>query len=156
MKLFVTNILLTFVWLFLTGEFKVPNFILGFITCYLILWLAFGRDSDSRYFRKGLLLIDILFFLIKEIIRSNFEVAKDMIKKGKQIKPGVIRIHTKVDTDFELVVLSNMITLTPGNLVLDYVEETKSLYVHLLNGDTEESTRESLRVMERKIRELFN
>jgi multicomponent Na+:H+ antiporter subunit E len=45
------------------------------------------------------------------------------------IRPGIVRIRTKLKSDVGRTTLANCITLTPGTLVVDITEEG-DLYVH--------------------------
>lgn len=154
MRLFLTNILLAFLWLLLSSEFTVANFFFGYLICYAVFWLAFRNTFGSRYFVKGLDLLNIIVFILKEIVLSSFRVARDVLRSA-EIEPSIISWQTNVSSDLELVVFSNIVTLTPGNLVLDYDENTKMLYIHLLNGKLEQNTTRDLAVLERKVKRLF-
>jgi multicomponent Na+:H+ antiporter subunit E len=155
MKLFLTNILLAFVWLLLTAELTTKNFLFGFVICYLILWIAFRKVADHSYFTRAAGLISLAGYFIKDIVFSGFDVAYDVIRTGKSIHPGIIRIKTEASSDLEIVFLSNLITLTPGSLVLDYEEDKRLIYVHLLNIKKEKNTRNTIQTLEKKIKKVF-
>ena len=155
MPLFLINILLAFVWLFLSAELNSKNFIFGFVVCYFVLWVAFRKSANSTYFQRGPAMLTLTIFFIKEVVLSGFEVAWDVVFSGKDIQPGIISIKTEVTSDLELVSLSGLITLTPGNLVLEYEEEKKLLYVHLINANKEEDARKSIQIFEEKVKKVF-
>jgi multicomponent Na+:H+ antiporter subunit E len=46
--------------------------------------------------------------------------------------PGIVRVPLDVKTDFEITLLANLISLTPGTLSLDVSEDRKVLYVHTM------------------------
>lgn len=100
-------------------------------------------------------MLTLTIFFIKEVVLSGFEVAWDVVFSGKDIQPGIISIKTEVTSDLELVSLSGLITLTPGNLVLEYEEEKKLLYVHLINANKEEDARKSIQIFEEKVKKVF-
>jgi multicomponent Na+:H+ antiporter subunit E len=64
------------------------------------------------------------------MIKANFDVAYRVIT-GK-IRPGIVKIHTGLRTDFGVSMLANSVTLTPGTLSVD-VDADGSLYVHCIN-----------------------
>ena len=71
------------------------------------------------------------FFL--EMALANLDVAYRVIT-GK-IRPGIVRLSPKLDTDLGVLLLANSITLTPGTLTVGIDEETNDLFVHMINID---------------------
>jgi len=69
------------------------------------------------------------FFI--EMAKANIDVAIRVIT-GK-IRPGIVRVHSGMKTDFSTLMLANSITLTPGTLTVDVDEETNDLFVHMIN-----------------------
>lgn len=63
--------------------------------------------------------------------KANLDVAYRVIT-GK-IRPGIVKIDPKLNTDFGVTFLANSITLTPGTLSVDVDEDTNVLYVHWIN-----------------------
>ena len=61
---------------------------------------------------------------------ANLRVAYDIITPKHRMEPSIIAIPLKVDKDFEITILANLITLTPGTLSLDVSSNKKVLYVH--------------------------
>lgn len=62
--------------------------------------------------------------------KANIDVAYRVIT-GK-IRPGIVKIDPKLNTDFAATFLANSITLTPGTLTVD-VDDDNVLYVHWIN-----------------------
>jgi multicomponent Na+:H+ antiporter subunit E len=46
------------------------------------------------------------------------------------MKPGIVKIELAAKTDLEITLLSNLISLTPGTLVVDVSDDRKIMYVH--------------------------
>ena len=63
---------------------------------------------------------------------SNAIIAYDILTPIHHMKPGVIGIPIDAETDFEITVLANLITMTPGTLSLDISPDRKTLYVHAM------------------------
>lgn len=127
---FTMNILLMLVWVALTGQTALPDFIFGFILTFFILYLASGEEDRKGYFsRVPNIIIFILYFLV-ELIKANLQVAYDVITPKDHMKPGIVGIPLDAETDLEITLLANIITLTPGTLSLDVSTDKKTLYVH--------------------------
>lgn len=122
------NLLLTLAWLFLTGQFTPENFVFGFIVTYLMLWVfqrAVRSDTDGQragYFRKVAQVVEFALFFFKELVMANIRVAIDVLRPRPQMKPAVVTIPLAGYTDNEVTILANFITLTPGTLSLDVVD----------------------------------
>lgn len=155
MKMFTVNIVLGLAWLFLTGEFSAKNFWFGFIICYCVLWLSFRNSDHQSYFRKGPAVILLLFITVKAILLSSFDVARDVLRTGKKVKPAFIHFPAAVSSDLELIILSNLICLTPGTLVIDFNEEKQEMFIHILNARQEAQTRKTMENLSRRVKDLF-
>ncbi|MEA3352675.1 MAG: Na+/H+ antiporter subunit E [Campylobacterota bacterium] len=68
---------------------------------------------------------------IKSLIRSNIEVAKIVLSKKIDIDPAIVKLHTNCTNDFDKLLVSNTITLTPGTITMKL--EDQNLYIHILD-----------------------
>jgi len=129
---FLSNILLTLIWVFLTGEYKFNNFLFGFVLSFIILWILSGAEerSSKKYFKIVPRIISFALFFIWELTKANIQVAYEVITPKFNMKPGIIAIPLEAKTDLEITLLANLITLTPGTLALDVSTDRSVLYVH--------------------------
>lgn len=131
-NLFLMNILLTFIWVALTGKFSYGNFMFGYALSYLILWvLSRGSDHES-YFRRVPRVLGFFIFFIKELIKANILVTFEVITPHHFMDPGIIAIPLDAKTNLEITLLSNFITLTPGSFSVDVSSDKKTLYLHAM------------------------
>jgi multicomponent Na+:H+ antiporter subunit E len=129
---FLSNLLLSFIWVAITGAFTIENFIFGFALSFFLLWIITINRSESKYFSRGPKIISFLFFFLYELIKANLEVAYDVITPKHFMKPGIVKIPLDSETDLEITLLANLISLTPGTLSLDVSDDRKVLYVHAM------------------------
>lgn len=150
---FLTNIVLTIIWVFLTGSFEVVNFVFGFIVTFLILWIISSKDTQTeKYFKLIPKLISFIFFFLWEVIKANIQVAYEVITPQNKMKPGIVALPLDAKTDTEITLLANLITLTPGTLSLDVSEDKKVLYIHAMYVyDKQEFINEIKNGFERKL-----
>ncbi|MEX2350377.1 MAG: Na+/H+ antiporter subunit E [Flavobacteriaceae bacterium] len=127
---FLSNILLTLIWVALTGSFVLLNFIFGFILSFLILWVITTGSGESKYFKILPKTIAFILFFLYELIKANLQVAYDVITPKFYMKPGIIKVPLDAKSDLEITLLANLISLTPGTLSLDVSNDKKVLYVH--------------------------
>lgn len=69
------------------------------------------------------------FFI--ELAKANWDVAMRVITG--RIRPGIVRVESGMDSDAGMVMLANSITLTPGTLTVDVEEDTRTLFVHMID-----------------------
>jgi multicomponent Na+:H+ antiporter subunit E len=129
---FLSNLLLSFIWIAITGAFTFENFVFGFALSFFLLWIITINRSENKYFSRGPKIISFVFFFIYELIKANLQVAYDVITPKHFMKPGIVKIPLDATSDLEITLLANLITLTPGTLSLDVSEDRKVLYVHAM------------------------
>ncbi|MBA3901455.1 MAG: Na+/H+ antiporter subunit E [Bacteroidetes bacterium] len=156
MKLFLANLLLTFVWVALTGEFVFENFLLGFGISFFVLWISTAFGSSSSYFKKLLNGIGLIFYFLWELLRANLQVTYDIITPKFHMEPAIIAVPLDAETDLEITLLANLITLTPGTLSIDVSDDSKVIYVHTMYLGSREKFIESIKNgLERRLLEVL-
>jgi multicomponent Na+:H+ antiporter subunit E len=94
-------------------------------------------------------------FLV-ELVRANINVLRYVFSPRIDIKPGIVRIKTKLKTPVGRLALANSIALTPGSLVIDIKDE--DLFIHWLDvktTDTDEATRAIAGAFEEHLEKTF-
>jgi len=157
MELFIYNVLISLLWALLVGKVSVGNLLTGFALGYISLTLLYaGSVKKSSYFKKSVQLIRFCLFLTKELIVSSVRVAIDVVKPLPQMRPGVVGIPLDAETDLEITMLANVISLTPGTLSLDVSEDRKTLYIHAMYVVNPEDLRTEIKEgLERRLLELL-
>jgi len=129
---FLLNILLTLVWVALTGHLNYANFLFGFILGYFILWMLHRSKvgTEKEYFYRVPKILSFILYFLWDLMKANWEVAKDVITPNYSTHPGIVKFEMKAKTDFEITMFANIIALTPGTLVIDISEDKKYIYIH--------------------------
>lgn len=127
---FLTNILLTFLWVALTGAFYLSNIVFGFILSYFLLWIIYSKSSDNQYFKLIPRVISFIFFFVYELIKANIQVAYEVMTPTLNMKPGIVAVPLDVKTDLQITILANFITLTPGSFSLDVSDDKSVMFIH--------------------------
>jgi multicomponent Na+:H+ antiporter subunit E len=100
--------------------------------------------------------ISLFLLFIYELVLSAWRVAVIVLSPRMDLKPGIIAYPLKVDRDFEITILANLITLTPGTLSVDVSDDRRILYVHAMDASDPEATKRDIAEgFERKIMEAF-
>lgn len=155
MNRFLLNILFALAWMFLTGDLNFINFVEGFFISFLILWITKHSSETHRYISKIPKLISFIVFFLYELILANIKVAYDILTPKDKMTPCIIAVPLTVDRDYEITILANLITLTPGTLSLDVSTDKKILYIHSMYvSDPEEFRKEIKEGFEKKLLEV--
>ena len=155
MKPFLINVLLALVWAALLGDFSVVNLLFGFALGYVALWFMQPIMGSSSYSLKVWHVINFTVYYSWELIKANVRMAYSVLAPNNKMRPGIIAIPLDITSDFQITLLANMITLTPGTLSLDVSTDRRVLYVHSIYvTNPEEFRREIKEGFERKVLEV--
>ena len=157
MGVFLINILLAFAWSAVTGSFTEINLVFGFLLGSAVLYLIREQIGTAGYFSRAARVLILVWTFFYELVLSAVRVAKIVCTPDlSTLQPGIIAYPLTVDRDFEITLLANLITLTPGTLSVDVSEDRKVIYVHCIDvPDPEETINDIRDAFERKILEAF-
>lgn len=145
------------VWLAVTGSVTFLNILFGFIVSALALGLIRHQipGGNRHWLRVGGLLSLVVLF-IKELALSAWKVAVMVTRRKLEVQPGIFAYPLTVTTDFQITLLANLITLTPGTLSVDVSDDRRTLYVHAIDCSNIEAAKNDIRNgFEKKIMEAF-
>jgi multicomponent Na+:H+ antiporter subunit E len=153
---FGTNIALALLWAAVMGSIDLANIVTGFILAYLVLWLLRPALGETSYFRKAPQALGFAIYFIKELIISNVRVALEVLTPRSRRRPAVVAVPLDVESDTEITMLANVVTLTPGTLSIDVSPDRRTLYVHGMFVEDPEVFRNDIKQgFERRIMELL-
>jgi multicomponent Na+:H+ antiporter subunit E len=92
------------------------------------------------------------------MIKANFDVAYRVVHPKLPIKPGIVKVKTRLKSDTGLTFLANSITLTPGTMSVDIDRENGYLYIHWINvksADVEKATEIIVSRFEKILEKIF-
>ncbi|RDJ14399.1 Na+/H+ antiporter subunit E [Rhizobium grahamii] len=150
------NVLLAIAWATVTGSASPHNLLFGFIVGALCLSVVHEPYGSRGYLRRSRSIVLLALLFLKELAISALKVAITVLTPNMRLQPGIFAFPLTVDRDFEITLLANMITLTPGTLSVDVSNDRKTLYVHALDcSDPEGTKRDIANGFERRILEAF-
>lgn len=138
MNLFTLNIVLAFSWMLLNGDFNIVDFIIGFSVGFIALSLTHASQGHLSYGRKVWAPIYLVLYFLMEVVITSIQVVWDVLTPTHLSQPNIIRVPLDVKSDLEIMILSNMISLTPGTLTLDVSEDRSHLVLHAMFASNEE------------------
>jgi multicomponent Na+:H+ antiporter subunit E len=130
---YITLFILAFIfWLLLTFDFSVSNLIVGAVAS-IFCALFFGKFFITNVYkllqpRRYFWFIVYLFIFIWECIKANLDVAYRVLHPAMPIRPGIVKVKTTLKSDMAKMLLANSITMTPGTISVDIIDDY--LYIH--------------------------
>jgi multicomponent Na+:H+ antiporter subunit E len=130
---YVTLFILSLIfWLLLTFKLTVPNIIVGSVAS-LICSLFFTRFFITNVYKllqpeRYFWFIIFLFIFVWECIKANLDVAYRVLHPKMPIRPGIVKVKTTLKSDMAKMLLANSITMTPGTISVDIIDDY--LYIH--------------------------
>lgn len=156
MTLFLVNLLLALAWTAVTGAFTLANVLFGFLLGTLAIYLIREEVGWFGYLRRTRRMLSLTMLFLYELVMSAWKVARTVMSPRMDLKPGIFVYPLKLDRDFEITLLANLITLTPGTLTVDVSEDRRFLHIHALDCSDAEGLRLDIaQGFERKIMEAF-
>jgi multicomponent Na+:H+ antiporter subunit E len=156
MNVFLLNIFLALGFSAVMGQPNLSGFLSGFIVGYIALWLTKPLYGRTRYFERLPKVIGLISFFGKELLVSNLRVLWDVITPRHISRPGIIGIPLDARSDTEIMLVANLISLTPGTLSLDLSEDRRVLYIHVMFLEDIEMTRQQIKQgLEKRVLEVM-
>ncbi|MCM8784960.1 MAG: Na+/H+ antiporter subunit E [Candidatus Omnitrophica bacterium] len=165
MKRGILTFLLFIAWIFLTWPFGkeidwqvlVVGFFISILSGYI-----FGEgftESPHKFFgfKRYLWAIAYIPVLIYWCIIANLDVAYRVLHPNLPIRPGIVKVKTRLRSKSGLTVLANSITLTPGTMSVE-IDSNGYLYIHWIyvkTDDIEKATEMIVRKFEKILERIF-
>ncbi|MGP1357449.1 Na+/H+ antiporter subunit E [Roseicyclus sp.] len=146
MNIFTLNIVLAVAWAALTGNFTLTGLLVGFALGSAALYLAKPLfPGCDRYFNRVWRWVKLCVLFLYELVVSSVQVVWDVLTPQHKARPGVISMPLDVEGEMGILMVTNLISLTPGTLSLDVTDDGKTLYVHAMFADDPEALRAQMK-----------
>lgn len=157
----VVNFILLFISLFIIWTGLVfpesgQEMIIGIILSSGISLLVLTRMKDKRNFKiSGIIYgIKFIFVFMWELIVANLIMAKIVLSPNLPISPKIVKVHTTIDSKVGRALLANAITLTPGTLTIDMIDN--DLFIHVVDGNGLNSAESIVEPFEKNLKGVFD
>lgn len=97
--------------------------------------------KKKSFMRKLFGWICFLGFYVGEVVKSNLYILWDVLTPGHLGNPCIVALTIPEEmTDTQVLIVSNLITMTPGTLSLELTEDRAKLLIHILyTGDLDKT-----------------
>ncbi|MCE8006441.1 Na+/H+ antiporter subunit E [Aestuariivita sp.] len=132
----VVNLLFALVWAFFFGDFSLLTLSSGLVLGYGVLWLLQPlTGGPSGYFLRVWYWFKLIVMFHYELVVSSLEVLWDILTPTHRARPAIIEMPLDVKSDAGILLVTNLISLTPGTLSLDVSADRKTLSLHAMFAD---------------------
>lgn len=145
MSIFALNLVLMLTWVIIKADWSGINFIQGYVIGWLVLSLTNPILGGKKYFMKPFDVIGLMIYFIFELCVSSLKVLWDILTPEHKSRPGVIKVPLTVHTDTQILLFSNLLSLTPGTLTVDISPDRKYFYVHVMFLENEQELINSIK-----------
>ncbi|WP_101844362.1 Na+/H+ antiporter subunit E [Halobacillus sp. Marseille-P3879] len=149
------NIIIAVMWMFLSEAYDFTTFFVGYILGILMLFVLQRFIPGTFYFKRVLSVVKLILLFVRELLLSNLEIVKLAYKPKLDIQPGIFALPIELKSNWEITLLANLISLTPGTLSIEVSEDYSKIYIHAMDiPDVEQSINDIKDTFEKAIMEV--
>lgn len=132
----------TMIWMIITAQLNPGGFLIGCAISLIVLLMLRPAAPVLRLARLPRQMVAALLYVLSlfwDICLSSIDVARRALSPNMRLKPGIIAVPVQDPQGREIVaaLAAHNITITPGELVVDFDAENRMMYIHCL--DVEQS-----------------
>lgn len=147
-------------WVMLMGRLSTDGLLVGGLAALAISLLFPGGLSFFTEFRAtpAAFVAGVRYYgyFFKELVKSNLRLAAIVLSPSLPIRPGIVKVRTRLKSRMGRLMLANSITLTPGTLTVEM--EGEWFYIHWVRveaTDMEAATAEIVAGFERYLEVMY-
>lgn len=143
----IIHLVISFMWMLLNESYTGSSFIAGYLIGAVLLFLLKRFLPGAFYLQRLWKVCKLILLFIKELILSNIDIVKLVYTPNlkDKVEPGIFAYPIELTKGWEITLLANLITLTPGTLSVAMSEDYSIIYVHAMHIDTEEDSIRSIK-----------
>lgn len=123
-----TFVVLLLFWILITWRLHYQHLVVGAFVSYAL--VRFNNDilftpDDRPFLNRKTIVLGARYFLdlVIAIFKANIDVALIVLRPKMPISPGIVKFKSRANKSVTKVALANSITLTPGTLTLDVIDD---------------------------------
>ena len=134
-------------WIIMNSKVTLEIVLFGLVIAAAMYWfickfMDYSPKKELWAIKRIPLVIQYLFYLVKEIVVANYATIKLLLSSNYAIEPALIQFKTTLRTDVAKFLLANSITLTPGTITVSIDKDCFT--VHCLDKSLAEGIESSV------------
>ncbi len=127
-------------WMLITFRITLSNIIVGSVAAILcsVIFAPYYFHGVHKFLQphRYYWFCIYLFFFIIACVKANFDVAYRVLHPAMPIRPGIVKVKTTLKSEFAKTLLANSITMTPGTITVDIIND--DFYIHWIYVKSED------------------
>lgn len=149
------NLFIAMIWMFLVSSLTPQAFLVGYLIGLSIIFVMRRYFDGPFYLSRVWAVVKLIYIFMMELFLANVSVLRIVLQPKMEIKPCIFSLETDLKQDWEITLLANLITLTPGTLVVHVSDDQKQLFIHAIDVEDVEAEIHSIKnSFEKAIREV--
>lgn len=124
------NIVLAFLWVLTVSELNLGTLVTGYIIGILPIYMMRRFFPGTFYLRRFYFIFKLVFIFLWEMVKANYELFKIILSPKIDIHPGFFAYPCDLEEEWEVSLLSALISLTPGTVIVAISDDFSVLYIH--------------------------
>lgn len=149
MRFTTISIILFVIWLLMVGTLQAQELITGLVISLVIAFIALPKlaimDDIRLSFGLPFYFLQYLIVFLRALIISNIDMARRVVSPNLPISPDIVEIETHLRSPLGKLMLANSITLTPGTLTVDVVDNI--LRIHWIDTRSVDELHSATRII---------
>jgi multicomponent K+:H+ antiporter subunit E len=144
-------------WIMLANDFTVGGALLGLVIGIVVPKFTSMYWPNRAGIRHPMLIIEYIAIVLYDIVVSNVVVARLVLfRRGDSLRSRFITIPLDLHSPEAITVLAGTITMTPGTVTTDVIQDGRALLVHCLDVMDEDKAVAAIKARyERRLRRIF-
>lgn len=146
---------LTVVWMALWESASVGTLLVGLAVGGTVLWIIPSHQTGARFAFRPIRVIRLMVYFARALVMATALVAWEVATPQNRINQGIVKVPMRAGSNGLVTVVANMISLTPGTLTIEVLDDPLTLYIHVLHLRSLEDVRDEVRKLEGLVIEAF-
>ena len=149
------NFFIAVIWMFMSSSVNATTFVVGYLIGFILIVMMRRFFKERLYIVRLWAAFKLTLIFFRELTLSNISVLLLVIRPKLNIQPMIFALPTDLEQDWEITLLSSLITLTPGTIVLNVSDDQRTLYIHAIDvNDVDEAIDSIKNSFEKAIKEV--
>ena len=125
-------------WIVLTSSLNPIDLVWGVVASLVVArfsyrLVAFQLPRWVTSPRRWLAFFSLLVEFNRQLIKQNISLSLRVLRPNLSIRPGIVAVPTRLDSDIELTILGSLLTLTPDTVTVDIDQREGLIFVHWID-----------------------
>ncbi len=133
------------VWVMLTNQVSIESYLIGVVMGFIVVLLAVRSDSITldvtKLPQRAFTFLVYSIYMLWLVAIAGWDVTLRVLGL-RPIRPGIIALEIGDETQNEYIsgASAHSITITPGEMVVEYDRDCRVMYVHCIDAEQSQKT----------------